>query len=569
MRRFYFYPRLLRELKNYSRASFVRDVFSGITVSVVALPLAMAYALASGVRPEAGIFTAIIAGFLVSALGGSRLQISGPAGAFIVIIYAIIERYGLMNLFISTVFAGILLFLMGVFRLGSFIRFVPVPIVIGFTNGMAMLVAIAQLKDFFGLQVDRVPGDFFSQAQTLGVYFYTTNPISLLLAVISLLLLIFWPIVNKNIEKKPGWKSRILHFLGLLPNTIIILICATVCVKILNLPVDTIGSKFGGIQPEWPVFRMPEFSWLLVKQLVPPTITIALLGAIESLLCARVSDNRTGDRHDPNQELMAQGVANFVTPFFGGLPATGTIGRTVANIESGAVSPVSGMIHALSLLAMVLIAAPLAKDIPLSVLAAILLFVSFKMGQWGEFVRLKHFSMNYRILMLSTFFLTVVFDLMVAVEVGLILACLFFIYRVSSVTRISPVLSIELPHALVQGVVAYRIFGSLFFGAVDKIEALTYDKKKLPKVIILHLHQLINLDTTGLEALENLYKTLGKCDSSLILCQANDQPKSLMMRSGFLERIGKDHYFETLVEAILHSNSLVMEPQLWEDKLNQ
>ncbi|HWL74336.1 MAG TPA: SulP family inorganic anion transporter, partial [Burkholderiaceae bacterium] len=389
------------------------------------LPLAMAFGIASGAKPEQGLFTAIIAGFLISALGGSRVQIGGPAGAFVVIIYGIIANYGFANLLISTMCAGVLLFAMGLTRLGYLVRFIPVSIVIGFTNGIAVLIILSQLKDFLGLSIDRMPADFFQQAQLIGRSLGTINPYAVAIAAGSLAIMVFWPRLST-----PAVIARGQRFVRHVPGTIVALILATLVVTLLDLPVETIGSKFGGIPQEFPLPELPTFSWEVVKQLVAPTITIALLGAVESLLCARIADKLIDDRHDPNQELMAQGVANFVAPLFGGIPATGTIARTVTNVKSGAVSPIAGIIHALTLVAIVLIAAPLAANIPLAVLAAILMLVAWNMGEWHEFARLKNFPVTYRTILLATFFLTVIFDITVAVQVGLILASLFFIYRI-------------------------------------------------------------------------------------------------------------------------------------------
>lgn len=551
-----FRPRLIDALQGYDRIRFAQDVSAGLTVGVVALPLAMAFAIASGAKPEAGIITAIIGGFLISALGGSRVQIGGPAGAFIVVVYGIIEKYGLANLLICTIFAGMLLFAMGLFRLGSLIRYIPVPIVIGFTNGIAVLIALSQMKDFFGLDIARMPGDFFAQIRMLATHAHTVSFATLAVAGASLAVMFAWPALFRV---KPGEdvsrQARLVRVLRRVPAPIVVLAAGTLAVSLFQLPVETIGSRFGGVPQTLPAFSLPQFSWELVKQLLAPTVTIALLCAIESLLCARVADNLTGDRHDPNQELMAQGVANFVTPFFGGIPATGTIARTVTNIRTGASSPIAGIVHALALVAIVLIAAPLAKNVPLAALAAILLHVAFNMGEWHEFMRLVHFSLNYRILVLATFLLTVIIDLTAAVEVGLVLACIFFIYRVSSLTRIEPVAAVQLPAQPAPGVAVYAIFGSLFFGTVGKLESLT-DPKNLPnKALVLELHQLINLDTTGLDTLETVHRALLRHGSQLIVCGANAQPRSLMQRTGFLARLGAENCVDTLEQAVARANT--------------
>jgi len=376
----FFRPRLLDALAGYTRQRLITDVGAGITVSVVALPLAMAFAIASGLKPEAGLFTAIIAGFLISALGGSRVQIGGPAGAFIVIVYGILERYGLANLIIATAMSGVLLFGMGLIRLGTLIRFIPVAVVIGFTNGIAVLVMLSQIKDFLGLPIANMPAHFVGMLQALAAAAPYASMPTVLVAMASLSLIVGWQRMGVLLAER-----GIAPWMRSVPGSIVALVLATVAVEALSLPVATIGGKFGGIPATLPHFQWPEFSWASAQHLVMPTLTLALLGAIESLLCARIADGMIGDRHDPNQELMAQGVANFVTPFFGGMPATGTIARTVTNVKSGATSPIAGMVHALTLLVVVLVAAPLANDVPLATLAAILMFVAWNMGDWKAF----------------------------------------------------------------------------------------------------------------------------------------------------------------------------------------
>lgn len=554
-----FRPRLIDALKGYDGARFASDAMAGLTVGVVALPLAMAFAIASGAKPEAGLFAAIIGGFLVSALGGSRVQIGGPAGAFIVVIYGIIEKYGLANLFIATIFAGMLLMAMGMLRLGTIIRLIPVPIVIGFTNGIAVLIALSQLKDFFGLKIDKMPGDFFAQIATLWRHAHTIDPVTVIMAATCLLLLIVWPKAYRQSKLVPGQAGRLYRILRAIPGPVLVLIAATAAVGLFHLPVETIGSRFGGIPQGLPAFRLPAFSWELVKQLFAPALTIALLGAVESLLCARVSDNLTQDRHDPNQELLAQGAANFIAPFFGALPVTGTIARTTTNIRAGATSPVAGMMHAATLAVIVLAGAPLAANIPLAALAAILLHVAFNMGEWREFRNLTHFSNHYRILLLATFVLTVAIDLTTAVEVGLVMACVFFIYRISSLTRIEAIPSTE-TQALPPGVAAYSIFGALFFGAVSRLEQLITPEAIPARAMILELHQLINLDTTGLDGLENIRKTLQRHGAQLIVCGATSQPDGLMRRGGFIEHIGAGNYVADMPAALARAREIIGQP---------
>jgi len=556
-----FRPRLVDCLKGYDRATLGADVGAGITVGVVALPLAMAFAIGSGVKPEAGLFTAIIAGFLISLLGGSRVQIGGPAGAFIVIVYGIVQQYGLANLMVSTVMAGILLFVMGLTRIGSLVRFIPVAIIIGFTNGIAILIALSQVKDFLGLNIEKMPADFIHSARAIIDALDTIDPATVALGLATLAVIIAWPkfgdlVVGRGSGTLPGRVGMVTR----LPGTIIALIIATTLTALFALPVDTIGSRFGGIPTGLPHFQLPDLTWEAARHLVAPTLTIALLGAVESLMCARIADGMIDDRHDPNQELMAQGVANFVTPFFGGIPATGTIARTTTNVRAGGKTPIAGIVHALTLLVIVVAAAPLAKFVPLAALAAILLFVAWNMGEWREFPRLRQFSMQYRTVMLSTFLLTVIIDLTAAIEIGLVLAALFFIFRVSSLTTIEPVAPDSLPPgiAIPEGTVAYRIFGSLFFGAVGKLEMLIEpDSAGLEsRVMVLDLHKVINIDTTGMDTLDVLRKTLAKRKCTLMLCDANDQPLSLIRRSGFLEKLGPQNLQPDLVAALARAEIL-------------
>jgi sulfate permease, SulP family len=548
-----FRPRLLDAIAGYDPRRFGGDVGAGITVGIVALPLAMAFAIASGVKPEAGLVTAIVAGLIISLLGGSSVQIGGPAGAFIVIVYGIVERHGLANLLIATMMAGALLFLMGLFKLGALVRHVPVPIVIGFTNGIAVLIGLSQVKDFFGLVTPRLPADFFALVAMLAAHADTLNPAALALGAGSLAVVALWPKPDTLPAAPAGRRARLRRLAAHLPGTLIALVGATTATALLALPVDTIGSRFGGIPQSLPGLALPEFSWVAVKQLLTPTLTIALLGAIESLLCARVADNLVlSPRHDPNQELMAQGIANLVTPLFGGLPATGTIARTVTNVRAGGTSPVAGVVHALTVLAVVLLAAPLATHVPLAALAGILLFVAWNMGEWRQFERLRRFSIPYRTLLVGTFGLTVVFDLTVAVEVGLVLACVFFIYRMGDLFRIEPLTPAGLP----AGVQAFEMFGSLFFGAVAKVEALPAQLPAGTRVLVLDMHRLISLDTSGLEALEQLHRKLQRQQTVLLLADVNAQPLSLMQRSGFEATLGRDHIVPTLAAALAGAAAL-------------
>ena len=423
-----FHPKILDAFKGYNRSLLTKDVLAGITVGIVALPLAMAFAIASGLKPEAGIFTAIVAGGLISLLGGSRVQIGGPAGAFIVIVYGIVERYGVPNLMLATAMSGVFLLLMGILRLGTLVRFIPIAVIIGFTNGIACLIGLSQIKDFFGLQIPQLPSQFVSMVQTLIDQATTWNPTTLALSLSSLIFLILWRLFHKRLGR-----------LGMIPGTIWVLVLATLATTIFSLPVGTIGTRFGGIPSGLPSPQWQGITWESAQLVIAPAMTLALLGAIESLLCARIADGLTHERHRPNQELMGQGVANFVMPLFGGMPVTGTIARTVTNIESGARTPISAIVHSITLLLIIVIAAPLAKDIPLACLAAILIFIAWNMGDWKKFIDVQQFRLPYRITMISVFLLTVTVDLTVAVQVGLILAFITFVYRISSLDRKSVV----------------------------------------------------------------------------------------------------------------------------------
>ncbi|MEJ1128816.1 SulP family inorganic anion transporter [Variovorax sp. CCNWLW225] len=545
-----FRPRLLDAMAGYDRGRFFKDLGAGATVGIVALPLAMAFAIASGLKPEAGIWTAIIAGFLISLLGGSAVQIGGPAGAFIVIVYGIVERYGLANLLISTACAGVLLFAAGLFGLGRLVRFVPLSIVVGFTNGIAVLILLSQLKDLLGLTVEKMPADVFSQLHAMALQIGTFNPYAFALGLACVVGLMVWPLLLQG-ESKVGHavqrlagriaRTRAVQVGARMPGPIVALVTLTLVSWGFDLPVETIGTRFGGIPEGLPTFALPDFSWETVKQLVTPTLTIALLGAIESLLCARVADQISGQpRHDPNQELMAQGIANLVTPFFGGMPATGTIARTVTNIRSGGNSPVAGIVHAVTLMVVVLLAAPLARHVPLAVLAGILVFVGLNMGEWREFTpgQLRHFSRHYRLLMLGTFFLTVVFDLTVAVQVGIVLACALFIRRMSGL------FSVELV-TMQPPVLTYRLYGALFFGAAAKLDEAVNAAESAPRgmTVVLDATHLIYLDATGVDALRQLHRAVLARDGLLRLESLQPQPLEVIVRSGFAEELtsGRPH----------------------------
>ena len=552
--KFQFHPKLLDTLPGYGKTQFAHDVSAGLTVGVLALPLAMAFAIASGMSPTAGIWTSIVAGLLISLLGGSRVQIGGPTGAFIPIIYAIVMDYGVQNLLIASMLAGVILFAMGAFKLGNMIRFIPLSVVIGFTNGIAVVIFIAQIKDFLGLSIADLPGEFFGKMASLASHLHTIHPPTVLLAVASLGVLLGW---NRLATR--------LTFLRRAPGPLGVLVVATAANAFLNLPVDTIGSRFGGIPQEIPAFSFPDLSLGTLGKLIAPAITIALLGAIESLLSARVADSQIDDRHNPNQELLAQGVANFVAPLFGGFAATGAIARTATNIRSGGRTPVAGMVHALVLLAVVLVLAPLAKYIPVATLSAVVVVVSINMGEWHAFApkELARYSNQYRTILLGTFFITVVFDLTLAVEIGMVLASLFFIYRMSDLTRMEriPLEDYYGVEALSRAdgtprIVAYRMYGSLFFGAANKLEHMLLRREGNPDVVILDMDKVINIDTTGLDILQTLHRDLKKTGATLILCDLNSQPGSLVFRSGFLDKLGDENVAGNITEALMRAQRI-------------
>lgn len=544
-----FRPRIVSALGGYTRERFAKDLGAGMTVGIVALPLAMAFAIASGLSPQAGIWTAIIAGALIALLGGSAVQIGGPAGAFIVIVYGIVEQYGLPNLLISTACAGVLLFLLGLLKMGTLVRYVPVSIVVGFTNGIAVLIALSQLKDLLGLQITKMPSDFFSQIKALAAHSDSFNANALGLGVVCFLGLMLWPKLfavrdgaGKGLAARLIKRVQVVEGLQLMgatrvvsrvPGPVVALVTLTAFAWLLSLPVETIGSRFGGIPRALPAFALPDFSWDTVRLLLPPILTIAMLGAVESLLCARVADQMSGlPKHDPNQELMAQGVANFVVPFFGGMPATGTIARTVTNLRAGATSPVAGLTHALMLAAVVLVAAPLAVHVPLAVLAGLLLHVAWNMGEWREFAHLRQYSNHYRLLMLGTFFLTVVFDLTVALQVGMLLACVLFVQRMSSLFQV-------VETGRTSDSVHFQLYGSLFFGAVAKIDPVLSVVESAPQGLLVRLdaQSLQSLDASGLEVLGQLHKAIVLRGGRLVISGLNAQPRAVMARSGFLAKI--------------------------------
>jgi SulP family sulfate permease len=535
-------PKSVLFLRTYDRHKFLLDLVAGVTVGLVALPLAMAFAIASGLTPQAGIYCAIVTGFLISALGGSKTQIGGPTGAFVVVVAGIVAAHGVDGLFMCTVMAGVLLVIMGVTGLGTAVKFIPRPVVIGFTNGIAVLIASTQVKDFFGLHLDKVPGVFWLRMEELARSFHTLSFEATALAVFTLLTLIICRSLSARI-----------------PGPIVALLLATSSVYFFKLPVETIGTKFGGIPGGLPHLQIPKFHSDLIHGLLGPAFTVAMLGAIESLMSAVVSDRMSNDRHNPNVELVAQGVANVFSPMFGGLPATGAIARTATNIRSGAQSPVAGIIHALTLLCILLFAAPLVSYVPMAALAGILMMVAYNMGEWLEIPQLLKLTKTDISIWLVTFALTVFADLTVAVEAGMILAALLFISRVASTTTVSQVTDDYVEdgrvHILQDKDIPYyatifRIHGPFLFGATDKISAVTEHLHTLPPVVILRLRNMTALDATGLFALEEAAKALHASKRTLILCGAREQPSQLIHQAEFAEVIGEENICDNVQEAL-------------------
>jgi len=534
-------PKSVEALANYNRRDFAADLTAGLTVGMVALPLAMAFGISSGVTPQAGIYTAVIAGFLISALGGSRTQIGGPTGAFVVVIAAIITKHGLSGLLMVTMMAGAILLFLGITGLGNAVKFIPRPVIIGFTNGIAVLIASTQIKDFLGISAEgSVPSEFVERMHYLWEHLGTTSPVTVMLAACSLFVILIFPRITRKI-----------------PGSIIALVLATACVPLFNIPVETIGSKFGGIPTGLPQMQLPELRLDLVIPLLPSAVTVALLAAIESLLSAVVADSMSGDRHNSNVELVAQGVANLTVPLFGGIPVTGAIARTATNIRSGARTPVSGMIHALTLLAIILFAAPLARFIPLGTLAAVLFVVSYNMGEWREIPMILHQEPKDIVVWMITFALTVLADLTIAVEVGMTMAALLYIYQVSRTTVVAPITQEEIEKARVHRlqdraipryVSIFHIQGPFLFGAAEKLNDVAIDDLNL--IVILRLRYMTALDATGLYAIERFHERLHASGRTLLLCGARSQPKRLIYTSTLPRMIGARNILPNITSAL-------------------
>ena len=541
-------PRSIECLSGYTARQFTQDLIAGFTVGLVALPLAMAFAIASGVPPQAGLYTAVVAGFLISALGGSRTQIGGPTGAFVVIVAGIVVKFGLGGLALVGTMAGILLLLMGFTGLGTAVKYIPRPVTIGFTNGIALLIASTQIKDFLGERTPPVPSEFPARIGMLLHDVGTARWQTVAVAATSLAIILLWPRLTKRV-----------------PGSIVALLLSTLVVAGFHLPIETIGSKFGGIPQGFPHFALPSFQAAHILPLLPSAFTVALLAAVESLLSAVVADGMSGDHHNSNVELVAQGVANIVSPLFGGIPATGAIARTATNIRSGALTPVAGMVHALTLLAILLVAAPLARFVPLATLAAVLFVVAYNMGEWREIGSIVRLSKTDIAVWITTFALTVLADLTVAVGVGMALAALLYIYRIAETTTVEAVTPEYLEDGqahilqdkdIPSNVTILRIHGPFLFGATEKLADATKNLAKLGDVVILRLRNMTALDATGIHALEQFSERLHKTGKTLLLCGARNQPSQLISRSDFLKRVGPENVLPNIQAALARVNEI-------------
>lgn len=553
-----FKPRLFSTLKNYSKETFMSDLMAGIIVGIVALPLAIAFGIASGVSPEKGIITAIIAGFIISLLGGSKVQIGGPTGAFIVIIYGIIQQYGEAGLIVATLMAGILLILLGVFKLGAIIKFIPYPIIVGFTSGIAVTIFTTQIADIFGLNFggEKVPGDFIGKWMIYFRHFDTVNWWNAVVSILSIIIIAITPRFSKKI-----------------PGSLIAIIVVTIGVYVLKTyagidSIDTIGDRFT-IKSELPEAAIPTLNWEAIKDLFPVAITIAVLGAIESLLSATVADGVTGDKHDSNTELIAQGTANLITPLFGGIPATGAIARTMTNINNGGKTPVAGIIHAIVLLLILLFLMPLAQYIPMACLAGVLVIVSYNMSEWRTFKALLKNPKSDVTVLLITFFLTIIFDLTIAIEVGLVIACILFMRRVMETTEISVIkdeidpndeldIAVCEEHLIIPaGVEVYEINGPYFFGIATKFEETMAQLGDRPKVRIIRMRKVPFIDSTGIHNLTSLCKMSQKEKITIVLSGVNERVHKTLEKSGFYELLGKQNICPNINVALDRAKEII------------
>jgi len=548
-----FVPKLIETLRTYNSQQFRKDVLSGIIVGIVALPLAIAFAIASGVSPEKGLFTAIIAGFIISAFGGSRVQIGGPTGAFIVIVYGIVQQYGVNGLIISTFLAGIMLMIMGFARFGSVIKFIPYPLVIGFTSGIAIIIFSSQVKDIFGLNMSAVPVDFIEKWQTYFQFFTTINGYSAVMGLGTILIIVFSAKVTR-----------------LIPGSLIAIILSTLAVQLFNLPVESIGSRFGSIPSSLPTPVLPELDWITIKSLIQPAFTIAILGGIESLLSAVVADGMIGSNHKSNLELVAQGGANIASAIFGGIPATGAIARTATNIKNGGRTPVAGITHSLTLLVIMLVVGKWATLIPLSCLGGILVVVAYNMSEHESFLRILRGSRSDAVVMLSTFLLTILVDLTVAIEVGLILAVFLFMRTMIQVSNVNSMLfekndkefgSFINDHAVPDEVEVFELTGPLFFGAAYKFKDAIKVIEKKPKVLVVHMSKVPVIDATGIQTIRDVLKMCRHDNILLIISGIQPQVLSEFKKSRLQFQIGKRYIIPDFEKALQRASSYLEKPQ--------
>jgi len=547
-------PKIIRVFREgYTAPVFFKDLTAGIIVGIVALPLAIAFAIASGVTPEQGLYTAIVGGFVISALGGSRVQIGGPTGAFVVIVYSIVQKYGYDGLAIATMMAGVLLIVMGAVKMGTVIKYIPYPVTVGFTGGIALIIAAGQFKDFLGLRMESLPAEFLGKMSSYASHLGTVTPAAAGIGLLTLVLVVFWPRVTHRV-----------------PGSLIAIFATTAIVHLAGLTVETIGSRFGAVSSAAPSFRLPDIVWSKLPELVSPAITIALLGGIESLLSAVVADGMTGRRHQSNMELIAQGIANLASPLFGGIPATGAIARTATNIKNGAQTPVAGIIHAVTLLLIMLFFGKWAALIPMATLAGILLVVAYNMSEWHLFVKLFRSTKSDVTVLLTTFLLTVLVDLTVAIQAGIVLAALLFMRRMADEARVGYITSMldeeeeaagageEAKRRTVpKGVEVFEVNGPFFFGAADKFKYTLSLIQKKPKVLILRLESVLSLDATGLRALEDVLGQTSREGTKLILTGIHAQPEQVMARSGFLDQVGIENTTDNIDAALAIARRIV------------
>ncbi len=538
-------PKLLTVLQEgYTRKQFFADLTAGLTVGIVALPLSIALAIASGAKPEQGLYTAIVAGFVIAVLGGSRAQISGPTGAFIVIVYGIIQQYGYDGLAVATLIAGFLLILMGLARMGALLKFVPYPVTVGFTGGIALIIFSSQISDFLGLKIEKVPVDFVEKWISYGEHLATFNSYSLAVGAASLVIIIFWSKITRRI-----------------PGMLVAIIVATLATQIFHLPIDTIQSRFGEVPNSLPVPHIPALSWQMIRQMFPAGVTIALLAALESLLSSVVADGMLGTRHRSNMELVAQGAGNIASVLFGGLPATGAIARTATNIKNGGRTPVAAVVHSIVLLLILMFVGQWASLIPLSTLAAVLLVVAYNMSEWREFIQLLKSPKGDIAVLLATFLLTVFIELTTAIQVGVLLAAFLFLQRMSTNTRFTEITEalreredgetrdmsqIDIPG----GVEVFEIYGSLFFGAVEHFKDAIRRVSSKPQVLILRMRDVLTIDASGLHSLHDLHRDLKKKNCALVLSAVSPQVRQVIDKSGFVKELGMDKFAKDIFEAL-------------------